>query len=98
MTPSGVSPRGRFSVVRDRDVVADGRLGDTGTVQGRPSREPTTAVRIYRAVARAGAAFRDVGIATLGVMPPLRSSDGTYGTQVMQARERAKERRRRYPR
>lgn len=55
------------------------------------------ATRFVRALARVGSAMRDFGIASWGVMPALRSSDGTYGRQSVQSRARAKYRRRQYP-
>jgi hypothetical protein len=41
--------------------------------------------------------LRIVGTAMTGVMPALRSPDGTYGTQRMQSEQRDAERRHNYP-
>ena len=41
--------------------------------------------------------LRVVGTAMTGIMPALRSPDGTFGTQRMQSEQREVQRRRNYP-
>ncbi len=51
--------------------------------------------RIYRVAVKCGAVLLDIGSTMRGVMAPLRSSDGTFGTQRAQAQERAAQRKQR---
>ncbi len=52
---------------------------------------------IFRVAAACGAVVREIGASMGALMPPLRSSDGTYGTQRIQARARAAQRKKDYP-
>ena len=53
--------------------------------------------RISRVLVTIGTTFRDMGAALPGFMPAMRSPDGTFGTQRMQHKAQAAERRRNYP-
>lgn len=53
--------------------------------------------RIARVMVALGTTLRDLGASMRGFMPPMRSPDGTYGTQRMQSKALAAERRRNYP-
>lgn len=51
----------------------------------------------YRVVAKVGAMVREIGSSMRGFMPPLRSPDGTFGTQRIQGKERDAQRKSSYP-
>jgi hypothetical protein len=44
-----------------------------------------------------GTTLRDLGSSVRGFMPPMRSPDGTYGTQRRQSKALAAERSRKHP-